>query len=133
VPHLLRRSYQSLVQQGNAAPDVLINLTDDGWFWGSTVLDLQLACAVFRAIEVRRPVLIAANTGISASIDGNGRIHARSPKRQEDIIYADVSRDTRSSVYCWWGDAPAMLCFGRTSVWLIRARLNNRNREAIRR
>ena len=50
-------------------PDVLVNLTNDGWFWGSSELDMHLACAVFRAVECRKPFLIAANTGFSAWID----------------------------------------------------------------
>ncbi len=52
------------------SPDVLVNLTNDGWFWGSSILDLQLDCAVLRAVELRRPFLVAANTGFSAWIDG---------------------------------------------------------------
>ena len=62
LPHLLRRQFTTLCDQG-AAPDVLLTLTNDGWFWGSSLLDLHLACGVFRAVELRRPMLIAANTG----------------------------------------------------------------------
>ena len=48
---------------------MLVNLTNDGWFWGSSELDMHLACGVFRAVECRMPLLIAANTGFSAWID----------------------------------------------------------------
>ena len=62
-------------------PDVLVNLTNDGWFYGSNELDLHMICGVFRAVECRKPFLIAANTGISAWIDSDGRIMQRGPRR----------------------------------------------------
>ena len=62
VPHLLRRQIVELADRGEE-PDVLVNLTNDGWFWGSSELDMHLACGVFRAVECRKPLLIAANTG----------------------------------------------------------------------
>ena len=40
-------------------PDVLVNVTNDGWFRGSSELDMHLACGVFRAIEMREPLVIA--------------------------------------------------------------------------
>jgi apolipoprotein N-acyltransferase len=109
VPHLIRRQVRLLSQAGKD-PDILVNVTDDGWFWGASVLDLQLACAVFRAVELRRPFLVAANTGISAWIDGNGKIGARGPRREKCILVTEVSRDERGSLYESWGDLPAALC-----------------------
>lgn len=78
IPHVIRRQVEE------TEPDVLVNLTNDGWFWGSSELEMHLACGVFRAVECRKPLLIAANTGISAWIDGDGRILARGPRRHKD-------------------------------------------------
>ncbi len=78
---------------------MLVNLTNDGWFWGSTELDLHLACAVFRAIECRKPFLIAANTGFSAAIDSDGRILRQGPRRDTDVIVETVGLDHRRSPY----------------------------------
>ena len=83
IPHVIRRQVNSLKEQGTE-PDVLVNLTNDGWFWGSGELDMHLACGIFRAVECRKPLLIAANTGISAWIDGSGRIIERGPRRHKD-------------------------------------------------
>ena len=80
IPHLIRGHVAELARRG-MSPDVLVNLTNDGWFWGSSILDLQLDCAVLRAVELRRPFLVAANTGFSAWINGNGRIMALGPRR----------------------------------------------------
>jgi apolipoprotein N-acyltransferase len=109
VPHLIRRQLATLEAQGEN-PDVLVNVTNDGWFWGSGILDLHLACAVFRAVEFRRPFLVAANTGLSAQIDANGRIVARGPRRAEQVLVAEVRVDHRGSWYQWVGDLPAGLC-----------------------
>ncbi len=109
MPHLIRWHVAELARRG-AAPDVLVNLTNDGWFWGSSILDLQLGCAVLRAVELRRPLLVAANTGFSAWINGQGQILAQGPRRATGIIVADVSADGRWSGYEQWGDGPAALC-----------------------
>ncbi len=109
VPHLIRRQVAQLSRE-NAAPDVLVNVTNDGWFWGSNALDLHLACGVFRAVENRRPFLVAANTGLSAFVDGNGRIVQQSPRRASDRIYAEVRPDGRLSPYQIVGDWPAAAC-----------------------
>jgi len=109
VPHLIRRQVNQLRQAGTR-PDALVNVTNDGWFWGSGILDLQLACAVFRAIENRVPVLVSANTGVSAVIDGSGRIHERGPRRGESTLYSEIRGDNRHSWYRWIGDIPAGLC-----------------------
>jgi len=109
VPHLIRRHVNDLRQAGRE-PDVLINLTNDGWFWGSSELDMHLACGVFRAVECRKPMLIAANTGFSAHIDGSGRILQRGPRRDTAVLRAEVRPDRRRSPYLAWGDWPAGLC-----------------------
>jgi apolipoprotein N-acyltransferase len=109
VPHLIRRHVVELEQRGES-PDVLVNLTNVGWFWGSSMIDLHLACRVFRAVEHRKPVLIAANTGLSAWIDGNGRIRALGPRFDDTILVAEVRADVRRSLYTGWGDWAAAMC-----------------------
>ena len=85
LPHLIGRQIRSVAAEGRE-PDILVNLTNDGWFWGSSQLDMHLACGVFRAVEFRKPLLIAANTGFSAWIDGDGRNRTKGLRRAEDIL-----------------------------------------------
>ena len=66
-------------------PDVLINLSNDGWFHGSAELDMHLAIGVFRAVEHRVPLARAVNTGLSALVDGNGEIRDRSCPRKRRV------------------------------------------------
>jgi apolipoprotein N-acyltransferase len=109
IPHVIRRQVNFLKTAGRE-PDVLVNLTNDGWFWGSSELDMHLICGVFRAVECRKPLLIAANTGFSAWIDADGRIRAQGPRRATGTILATVGRETRQSWYLLYGDWPAGLC-----------------------
>lgn len=118
VPHLIRGHVRELAKEGQS-PDVLVNVTDDGWFWGSSILDLQLACGIFRAVELRRPFLVAANTGITVAIDGNGHIVKQIPRRQEGFVLAAVSRDGRHSLYERWGDLFAGGCLVLSLGWWL--------------
>lgn len=109
VAHLIRRQVVDLRRSGSA-PEVLVNVTNDGWFWGSAILDLHLACAVFRAVENRLPVLVAANTGLSAYIESNGRIGGQGLRRTEAVVYAEVASRAQGTWYQRLGDLPAGLC-----------------------
>lgn len=53
-------------------PQVIINVTNDGWFKESVGAAQHFANAKFRAIELRRPMLRCANTGVSAAVDSTG-------------------------------------------------------------
>jgi apolipoprotein N-acyltransferase len=115
LPHLIRGQVLALAEQG-VEPDVLVNLTNDGWFYGSSELDLHLVNGLFRAVELRKPLLIAANTGFSAWIDADGRIVERGPRRATGFIVADVELDNRRSPYLVYGDLPAGLWDWRRSA-----------------
>jgi apolipoprotein N-acyltransferase len=109
IPHLVHGQLAQL-RRRNEAADVLVNVTNDGWFWGTAMLDLHFRCGVFRAVENRKPLLVAANTGISAWIDGNGVVQARGAKRQAQVVYAAIQADGRDSLYSRTGDLAAWAC-----------------------
>lgn len=110
VPHVIRRQVNQLSTEGKE-PDYLVNLSDDGWFFGTSCLDFHLANTVFRAVETRKPTIAAANTGISAFIDGNGRLIKKGPRRETAILIHDLERDGRYSLYRFFGDWPVFLFF----------------------
>ena len=77
---------QMVTSNGRKRVDILINLSNDGWFvWkygdrpyrDSVEHSQHLVQYYFRAVENRVPVVRCVNTGISASIDSNGREVAR--------------------------------------------------------
>ena len=93
VPQLIRGQLNERSAAGEE-PDVMLNITNDGWFFGSSCLDLHLACNVFRAVEMGKPMLVCANTGLSAQIDQRGRILQTGPRRQPDFLICDVTKTT---------------------------------------
>jgi apolipoprotein N-acyltransferase len=109
IPHVIRRQVAELESKGNV-PDALVNMTNDAWYWGSNELDMHLACGVFRAVETRLTLVIAANGGISAWIDSFGRVKAQSPRLRPDISIADIETSTLRSAYVRYGDWFAGLC-----------------------
>ena len=117
VPHFMRRQVNRLADQGSD-PEILINITNDGWFWGSSILDLQLSCNVFRAVELRMPLLVAANTGLSAVIDSQGTIHQQGPRRDQAVLVESVQVRKRFSLYRKTGD---LLAFGAALICLLLA------------
>ena len=154
VPHLVRRIVSSTVekQNHNKPVDCLVNLTNDGWFHGSSELDQHLITAAFRAVECRTPMVRAVNTGVSAFIDGDGvilepdvfidgdhtgdgkgRDSMRDPKtgrwhRQLNAALVDtIPLDNRASLYVAWGDWFAGTC-GFCCIALILSGLVPRRR-----
>ncbi|MFM8892313.1 MAG: apolipoprotein N-acyltransferase, partial [Planctomycetia bacterium] len=118
LPEAVRSQVRTLARAGGT-PDLIVNLTNDGWFWGSSELDMHLTAAVFRAVEVRTPILVAANTGFSAAIDGSGRLLARGPRRATGTLRVRAEPDGRRSPWLVWGSLPLGLCVAVATVALV--------------
>jgi apolipoprotein N-acyltransferase len=118
LPEAVRLLVLALARAGGR-PDLIVNLTNDGWFWGSSELDMHLTAAIFRAVEVRTPIVIAANTGFSASIDGSGRLLARGPRRATGTLRVGVRPDGRTSPWLTWGSLPLGACVTVAAVALL--------------
>jgi apolipoprotein N-acyltransferase len=54
--------------------NVLINITNDGWFLHSAGSQQHLANAIFRCVEMRRPMVRAANTGVTCFVNQFGHV-----------------------------------------------------------
>lgn len=84
-------AYPSLVAAATRqGAQVLVTITNDGWYGDSAAPRQHLALAVLRAAEARRYLVRAANTGISAVIDPGGRVLTRLGMNREGVITAEV-------------------------------------------
>ncbi len=121
LPHLIQKHVATLTRMGRS-PDLLVNITNDGWFRGSSILDHHLNNAILCAVENRRPFLVAANNGISAWIDGNGRVIQTIAPLQLGTIVAEPIPDGRVGLWQWIGDWPArvvaLIALIPAGVWL---------------
>ncbi|MGL4401993.1 MAG: apolipoprotein N-acyltransferase [Luteolibacter sp.] len=81
-----------------AGPQVIINVTNDGWFKQSPAAAQHFANARFRAIELRRPMLRSANTGVTAAVDSTGSTAHPDTKARQVLVDASGSHFTRGSL-----------------------------------
>jgi apolipoprotein N-acyltransferase len=91
VPRLTRK----FVRGG---PQIIVNLTNDGWFKESPAAAQHFANARFRAIELRRPMLRCANTGVSAAIDTIGSTAHPKTGKPQILTGTNGSHFTRGSL-----------------------------------
>lgn len=70
VPRLTRKFIRN-------SPQIFVNVTNDGWFYDSAQPTQHFYNAIFRCIEFRRPMIRAANTGVSGFIDERGSFYDR--------------------------------------------------------
>lgn len=73
--------------------DFIVTITNDGWFGETSGPYQHFSMAVFRAIENRKPVIRAANTGISGFIDSNGRILDTTQLYKRTFLIKDIKTD----------------------------------------
>jgi apolipoprotein N-acyltransferase len=122
MPYVSRRFVTG--PDGEKRVDMLLNISNDGWFVHSNELPQHLAICAFRAVENRVGIARAVNTGISGFIGPDGRIYdlvtdARGRYHGEGIDGYSVSRllvDPRHTVYSRTGDVFALACM---VLWLV--------------
>jgi apolipoprotein N-acyltransferase len=84
---------------------LLVNLTNDAWYGMSSAPFQHFSMAVFRAVENRRPVVRAANTGISAFILPNGKIAEQSGLFTEALLTKEIPLPASGlTLYTRYGD-----------------------------
>jgi apolipoprotein N-acyltransferase len=104
--------FPDLVRQfANSGAEVLVNLSNDGYFGNSAAHAQHLEIARMRAAENRRWILRATNDGISASIDPRGRVRERMPPFTQTAAMMSFDYETAQTQYTRHGDWFAWLCF----------------------
>ncbi|MCZ6837209.1 MAG: apolipoprotein N-acyltransferase [Planctomycetota bacterium] len=112
---------QMVWREGGKKADLFVNLSNDGWYGGSSEGRIQHAqIARFRCIENRLPMVRIVNTGLSMLIDSSGNV-ARTigegrygDGRIEGSLLADVQLDSRRTLYGSLGDMWGWICLGLT-------------------
>ena len=87
----------------------LINLSEDAWFgqWLAPFQRLQMSR--MRALEFARPVLRAANKGISASIDHKGNIVAQLAQSEGKVLRTQITPTSGETFYVRFGNFPVLI------------------------
>ncbi|MFO0756902.1 MAG: apolipoprotein N-acyltransferase [Byssovorax sp.] len=89
-----------------ADPDLLVNLTNDAWFGDSTEPFIHFALAKLRAVEHRRYLVRATNSGLSGIIDPVGRTILHGSTFKEESLLGEARYMRATTVYEILGDYP---------------------------
>jgi len=109
--------------------DFLVVITNDAWFGKSSAPYQHLQASVFRAIENRRYLVRAANTGVSCFITPKGEIISKVSKNKEDIFISGyrteevLLKKRNLTLYTRFGDYFIPLCLIIFGCGIIRYRL----------
>ena len=90
--------------------EVLVNISDDGWYGDTSAPWQHLNMARMRAIENRRWLLRATNNGVTVVIDPYGRVRQSIPRHQADALPAQYGFRDDITFYTAHGDLFAWLC-----------------------
>jgi apolipoprotein N-acyltransferase len=90
-------------------PGFLVNVTNDGWFGRTIGPHQHFHQARVRAVEEGLPLVRAANTGISAIIDGNGRMMAGTRLGESTMIEARLPAALDTALYARWREMTTIL------------------------
>ena len=98
--------------------DVLVNISNDGWYGDTSAAWQHLNMVRMRAIENHRWVLRATNTGVTAAINPYGRVTAAAPRHIRTAIAVRFGYEHDVTFYAAHGDWFAYLCALVTAVGL---------------
>lgn len=102
---------------------LLVNVTNDAWFGKSSARYQHLQISRLRAMEAERPMVRAANNGVSAAIDAHGHILATAPEYEANVMRTTVQPRTGRTPYAVVGNWPSVclaLVFGLCGAYLGR-------------
>ena len=99
--------------------EALFIITNDGWWKNTSGYKQHLYYASLRAIETRRPVARAANTGISCIIDIRGRRTTESDWWSPATVRGEIIPETRITPYVKYGDFLMMISAGISIIMLL--------------
>ncbi|MBB6094095.1 apolipoprotein N-acyltransferase [Povalibacter uvarum] len=87
---------------------LLVNVTNDAWFGDTTAAPQHLQISRMRVMEAQRPLLRAANDGISALILANGTVEKTLPRFKPDVLTGVVQPRTGLTPYARVGNWPVI-------------------------
>lgn len=94
--------------QGGA--DLLVNVTNDGWYGRTSAPYQHMAMAVFRAVENGKYLVRAANTGITAIVDPRGRVRQKTALFERTVLVGEAGIVPGLTPYARYGDVFGWAC-----------------------
>jgi apolipoprotein N-acyltransferase len=109
---------------------VLINISDDGWFGRTSASAQHAMMERVRAVENRRWLLRDTNNGITYDVDPYGRVVAEMPSDIRGQLDAPYSFESGLTPYARFGNWFAWLCVLASAGIIVASMVSDRNRQA---
>jgi len=118
--------------------DFIVNLTNDGWFDGTSLPIQHFSQSIFRSVETRRPLVRSTNSGITAFVQSDGSFVVLENEKNEFkfigfmTYYLNLSKTPKHTPYVKYGDKPfAIPAMSLTIIaaifFIIRKKQNKKN------
>jgi len=101
--------FPGVYAQASGDPSFLLNVTNDAWFGHTPGPYQHFAQARMRAVETGLPLVRAANTGISAIVDGRGVVLEQLSIFERGVIDAKLPHRLSKTFYGSFGDLPVLI------------------------
>jgi apolipoprotein N-acyltransferase len=111
-PHLARAMAAS-------GANLLVSQTNDAWFGRTSAAYQHFSMGVFRAVENRRSLVRAANTGISGFVDPTGKIQEQTDLFEDAAVARPVALMDITALYTRFGDLFAQICLALITANLL--------------
>lgn len=107
--------YGNLIRENRQkGAQLLVNLTNDGWYPYSKLSQQHFAHARLRTVENGTPLIRSCNTGVTAAIDSLGQVVAHIEENKTNALFVDVPMYHYTTLYSYLGDSLIILlsfCF----------------------
>lgn len=137
IPRVCRRFVRDPLREEKQC-DFLVNISNDGWFEGTSEHYQHLASAVFRAVENRVGIVRSVNTGVSGFISPTGETYGMLPPQTTGVSVRRIRLDTdkratfytrNGDVFAWTVSLLAILLFLTNAALALRTKRTAAARE----
>ena len=96
--------YSGKIKKNNDEFDILLNISEDGWFGNSVGPYQHFSHSIFRSIEEGKNLIRSANNGISAYINSNGQIINQIKSTESGVIEVKNFKQTKKTLFSLLGN-----------------------------
>jgi apolipoprotein N-acyltransferase len=107
---------------------LLTSHSNNAWFFESSALQKHFAANIFRAVESRKTVIVASNTGISALVEPSGKTSLEAKINEQTLLAGKFRQNDYKTFYVLHGDVFVKLCLLFIAVFAAAALYRNKRR-----
>lgn len=112
-------TFGHIAQENSAlAPELLVFISNDGWYPGNLLARQHFFHARLRAVELGLPVVRSCTTGITAALDPYGRILGELPENEPGLLEVNVPLFHVKTLYAQFANGPLIILCLLLLPWL---------------